>query len=308
MNINDFKYITTIAELGSYNAAAKALYMTQPSLTQRIKYIEQEYGITIFNRNHQGTTLTSEGKIFLQYAIRILEDDRSLRNRIDSSNASTTIRLGIPRETNAPFFINLILSLIKAYPHIHFLFSELNSVETQKELLSGKIDFAICYLPIISDRLTYRIICNDQFVLVPRNNAPVSKYVIKREPISLISPQFLDNEPISVALENSLLRNYTQSIIDSEKIRPEICNTLKSLSLMYAFALDKSASAIMYESYLSGRNNTLPYFKIDSPINNQVPITISWSKDSCFSTLAESLFQTLKEKTSDDLLCKNVHT
>ncbi len=64
MNINDFKYITTIAELGSYNAAAKALYMTQPSLTQRIKYIEQEYGITIFNRNHQGTTLTSEGKIF----------------------------------------------------------------------------------------------------------------------------------------------------------------------------------------------------------------------------------------------------
>ena len=66
-------YFLKIAELRSINKAAAKLYVSQPSLSQSIKNLEDELNIRLFRRSNKGVVLTEDGKRFLQYAERIAD-------------------------------------------------------------------------------------------------------------------------------------------------------------------------------------------------------------------------------------------
>lgn len=66
-------YFLKIAELRSINKAAAKLYVSQPSLGQSIKNLEDELNIRLFRRSNKGVVLTEDGKRFLQYAERIAD-------------------------------------------------------------------------------------------------------------------------------------------------------------------------------------------------------------------------------------------
>lgn len=64
MTLQQLKYVTTIANIGSISEAAKRLFVSQPSLTKAIKELEKEMGITIFDRTNKGITVSKEGERF----------------------------------------------------------------------------------------------------------------------------------------------------------------------------------------------------------------------------------------------------
>ena len=68
MTLTQLNYLITIAETKSLNKAAEQLYVSQPSLTNSMKELERELGITLFNRSGRGVTLTNDGREFLLYA------------------------------------------------------------------------------------------------------------------------------------------------------------------------------------------------------------------------------------------------
>ncbi|MBR6426694.1 MAG: LysR family transcriptional regulator, partial [Clostridia bacterium] len=61
MTIQQIQYLLTIVRTGSLNRAAEQLYVSQPTLTGVVKSLEEELGITLFNRTNRGVTLTPEG-------------------------------------------------------------------------------------------------------------------------------------------------------------------------------------------------------------------------------------------------------
>ena len=61
MTLQQLRYVTTIANIGSISEAAKRLFVSQPSLTKAIKELEKEMGITIFDRTNKGITVSNEG-------------------------------------------------------------------------------------------------------------------------------------------------------------------------------------------------------------------------------------------------------
>ena len=65
MRIQQLHYIIKIVETGSMNEAAKQLFITQPSLSNAVRDLENEMGIEIFIRNPKGITLTRDGMEFL---------------------------------------------------------------------------------------------------------------------------------------------------------------------------------------------------------------------------------------------------
>ncbi|MDO4519933.1 MAG: LysR family transcriptional regulator [Eubacteriales bacterium] len=68
MNINQIKYVLEIYRTSSMRAAAEKLFVTQPALSASIRELEQELGITIFERSNRGVSITTEGREFLTYA------------------------------------------------------------------------------------------------------------------------------------------------------------------------------------------------------------------------------------------------
>ena len=86
MTLQQLKYVTTIANIGSISEAAKRLFVSQPSLTKAIKELEKEMGITIFDRTNKGITVSKEGERFLGYSRQVLEQAALLEEQYKSQS------------------------------------------------------------------------------------------------------------------------------------------------------------------------------------------------------------------------------
>ena len=74
MTIQQCKYALEIARSGSFNEAAKQLFVAQSSLSSSVKALEEELGIIIFERSTNGVYLTDEGAEFIRYAAQLSEE------------------------------------------------------------------------------------------------------------------------------------------------------------------------------------------------------------------------------------------
>ena len=108
MTLTQLKYVIAIADTHSMNEAARTLFIAQPSLSQAVKELEEEIGISLFNRSNRGVKITPEGEEFLGYARQVVEQYRLVEDRyIEKKNSKK--RFGVsPRnyagETSLPDF------------------------------------------------------------------------------------------------------------------------------------------------------------------------------------------------------------
>ena len=83
MTLQQLRYAMVVAQTGSMNKAAESLFISQPTLTNTIRGLEEESGITIFNRTNKGVDLTAEGSDFLFYAKKVCDQYDQLIWRYD---------------------------------------------------------------------------------------------------------------------------------------------------------------------------------------------------------------------------------
>ena len=86
MTLQQLRYIVAIAEAGTLSGAAKALFISQPSLTKTVQELENEMGIKIFERTNKGVLLSHDGEIFLGYARQVLEQAALLESHYNHLN------------------------------------------------------------------------------------------------------------------------------------------------------------------------------------------------------------------------------
>ena len=87
MTLQQLRYVTAVAETGTISGAAKALFISQPSLTAAIQELEKEMGITIFLRTNRGVVLSREGDEFLGYARQVLMQAELLEERYGAQSS-----------------------------------------------------------------------------------------------------------------------------------------------------------------------------------------------------------------------------
>ena len=96
MTLQQLRYVTTVAETGTISGAAKALFISQPSLTAAIQELEKEMGITIFLRTNRGVVLSREGDEFLGYARQVLMQAELLEERYGAQSSHCLLYTSIP--------------------------------------------------------------------------------------------------------------------------------------------------------------------------------------------------------------------
>lgn len=121
MTLQQLKYVVTVAEMGTLSEAAKSLFLSQPSLTKAIKELENEMGISIFNRTNKGITLLKEGEVFLGYARQVLEQAALLEEKYKiHAGGKQEFRVSTQHYS---FAVNAFVDLIKKYGGDEYDFS-----------------------------------------------------------------------------------------------------------------------------------------------------------------------------------------
>lgn len=198
MDIQRLRYFLEVARQRSFSRAAEICHVSQPSLSQQIKKLEEEVEGPLFLRNRGRIALTPLGETFLQYAQAIMASVASAEEFVCEarSQARRTIRLGaIP--TIAPFLVPEIFAAIRdREPDIKFQLIENRTEALLEALMIGDLDFALLSPPTdIDSACDHLTLCRDEFVLTLPETHPLAK-------ARRITPAQLDGERI-ILLEDS---------------------------------------------------------------------------------------------------------
>ncbi len=144
MNIQQLEAFVSVATLKSFGAAANRLYITQPSISLRIKALEDSLGVKLFDRVGHGARLTSRGRELLPHAERVLESVHVL----ESAAHSTTIqpqraRVGTVSPMASSWVPQLMSEVLTQFPNVSFDLIVESTVRLRERLLAGEVDMAI---------------------------------------------------------------------------------------------------------------------------------------------------------------------
>ena len=129
-----------VADLGSFNKAAEALYITPPAVTKQINLLEKDLGLKLFVRTHRGLSLTEAGKSLYKDAKSIIQSctasvERAKRAMEEKDNV---IRIGTSPMTPAAPLIQTWSKVQKKYPDIKLqMVPYMNSLENAREILKN---------------------------------------------------------------------------------------------------------------------------------------------------------------------------
>jgi len=168
MNERQINYMLTILKEGSITKAAEKLYVSQPSLSQMVKSIEEELGAPIFKRHVSPISLTTEGKIYMQAIQEIQNIQINMEKEIKelASGGRGSIHVGIPFQRQLeiiPYFYPLFH---QKYPNVELKIEEFGSETLEKMALDRKFDFIfLTTSPKVND-LNYLLVAKEEIVLL----------------------------------------------------------------------------------------------------------------------------------------------
>lgn len=177
MEIRQLKYFAKVAETLNFSDAAKALYITQSTLSQQIKQLEQELNAPLFLRNSHSVCLTEVGEELLPYALRTLHAADLCIDRVhDLQQLLTgTLNIGVTY-TFSPILTETLLVFMKLYPHVRLnIFYK--PMEELMELLSNrKVDFVLAFKSsVCHDEIESHILFDNHLAVIAGDGHPLAK-------------------------------------------------------------------------------------------------------------------------------------
>lgn len=146
MTLQQLKYAVEIAKWGSINIAAKKLFITQPSLSNAVRELENEMNIIIFERTNRGVSVTVDGAEFLGYARQIIEQSELLEKRYLNAPPSSQ-HFSVSTQHYA-FAVNAFVDLIKEYglDEYEFQLRETRTYEIIDDVKNLRSEIGILYI------------------------------------------------------------------------------------------------------------------------------------------------------------------
>lgn len=182
MDIRTMQYYLAVVREGTISAAAEALHVAQPSLSRQMKDLEEELGVSLFERGNRKITLTEEGMVLRKRAeemVRLMqmteEEISSIKNHVSGS-----VRIGAGESISFHYLSRAAASLAEEHPDIRFHITSGDTQDLMDELQNGLIDFAVIFTDV--DHTLYQSLplpAEDSFgVLMPKDSPLAEKDVI----------------------------------------------------------------------------------------------------------------------------------
>jgi DNA-binding transcriptional LysR family regulator len=233
ITLDQLRAFERIAELGTFNAAARDLGLAQPSISQRIRELEASIGAPIFTRRGPKISLTIEGRTLLDYARRMLGVETEIAKRFESRDPLRgMLRFGATNTFGLVCLVDLLRQLELRYPQLKISLMVETSNIINGMLNEQELDIAIVSEPDLEPHV--------EQVPVGRNNLVWLASTRLGLPLGEISPHRLAAEHLMVIpppsrVHRTIMDWFAQ--VGAEPIRLSYCNNLSVLLVAISEAL-----------------------------------------------------------------------
>ncbi|MEV8631243.1 LysR substrate-binding domain-containing protein [Streptosporangium sp. NPDC051023] len=152
--VRHLRYFTVVAEELHFGNAAIRLGMAQPPLSQRIRRLEEELGVRLFDRSSRQVRLTESGKLLLAEAREIVAKVDRLRD-LAGRGENVALRVGVPPDLGSAVIAALIAGFRERSPEVRLAPAETWSADQVVALLDGTLDVGVVRHPVTAPGLSF---------------------------------------------------------------------------------------------------------------------------------------------------------
>jgi LysR family transcriptional regulator, nitrogen assimilation regulatory protein len=165
MDIRQLRYFVTVVDSGSFSAASAKLRISQPSIGQQVRNLEEKLGAPLLYRHSRGIAVTDAGQTLIALAREILQrvDDATRAIRDQSAEPRGELRLGLTVSAAAPLAADLVRHVTAFYPGIELSITEALSPHLVELLDQEHIDLALTYLNQYPDGIRGERLADEDF-------------------------------------------------------------------------------------------------------------------------------------------------
>lgn len=288
MDIRQLEYFRTVANSGSLTKAARLLLVSQPTITVALQKLENEVGVSLFDRSQKQFTLTTEGKLFLDRVISVLNRLEEAVGELNSYKTlqSGHVRIGILPLIGSFLFPKILANFKKYHPNVQFTIFEKYSKSINTALEKGELDIGIFNQPNVSNLLHNIHLVKQEILVCLLKSHPLAKQ-------KNISLKQLRNEPMILFSETSSDRKVITQACLENGFAPNVILTTDQIESIKAFVSCGLGLSFMISS-VPHKGTDLINIPLEEPL--YLDFCVAWKKDSYLSVAA---------KTFVDFLTKN---
>ena len=257
MTLQQLKYADRVAATGSISEAARQVFVTQPTLTEAIRALEEELRVAIFTRSSRGVSVTREGEEFLASARQILDDAARIQEKY-TGKAVRRPQFAVSCQHYA-FAVEAFMDVVKTCEAERYDFPLRETVTSEiiDDVARHRSEIGILYLSRRNERAIMKILHREELSFEELFVAKPHVFLGKRHPLAkkkVIKPHELDDYPYLTyeqGVENALyFAEEVMPAIDRKKnIRVRDRATMTKLLLgLDGYTVSSGASSKMYSS------------------------------------------------------------
>ena len=301
MNQKDLIYIKMIVDEGGITQAAKKLFVSQPSLSQSVKRIEDALGVVLFKRTPKGLVLTPEGEEYYHMANKVMHIYDSFEEEIQNLKElkSGKVVIGATPHRGKVLFSEFLAEFYLKYPGIKVEMMEAPTHELEGLLLKGAVDFAVLREPTRPEsvnRFTYHGLSKETLMLLLPKGHPAGVHATEVEggKWPLLDPKWLQGE--TFLLPHTSLRFYelVTGVLKAAGIETPNCayNALYMETLVH-LAMAGVGIAVVSSQYVCQKNirEQVDIYKISDSYGTFWGVSLATLKDSYISRAAQAFIE-----------------
>ncbi len=180
MELRQLRYFVAVAEEANFSRAAGRMYLSQPALSQQIRKLEQELGVSLFHRTKNHVELTEAGMALLEGARKVLVlVEQTARGAREVGGAEVRhLKVGFPEYANHTPVADALQTFRRRYPYVeleeHETFTLQETLQQVEKLRKGKLDIGFMLRPEEDDFLEIERVLNIELVAALPTDHPLA--------------------------------------------------------------------------------------------------------------------------------------
>jgi LysR family transcriptional regulator, hydrogen peroxide-inducible genes activator len=250
MELHQLRYFCAIVDSGSFSRAARQTHVSQPSLSQQIRKLEDELGARLFDRLGRSVRLTETGQTFLPRARAVLHELEAARGDLAQQENSMrgAVSIGVI-PTVAPYLLPAHLTKFsRRFPEARISIVEEITPILLERLRTASIDLAILALPIRGHEFeTFPILTEPLFAALPQNHS-----LARRRSVAL---KDLRAEPFLLLRDGHCFRENALAACDRARLHPQIVFESGQFSSLLSMVAAGMGVSLVPEMALEKKSN-----------------------------------------------------
>lgn len=285
MELRQIRYFQCVARELSFTKAARILHIAQPPLSRQIKMLEEELGVTVFERLGRGIVLTDAGRYFLDQTEKItqrLEETVNATRRI-GKNDRIWFGVGFVPSTLYGHMPALIRQLRQLNTHVEIGLVEMTTLQQFEALKSGRIDIGVGRILLTDDEIE-RLVLTDEPLVVA---LPITHRLAGKTSVKLAD---IMDEPLILypAKPRPSYADHVLHLFRQKGYSPQVIQEVNELQTAIGLVTATIGISIVPESVRRLHRDDVVYVNLDEPEFTS-PIMLSWRKNDHSAFLEQTI-------------------